>query len=946
MTKKFGKAIVPPVCKTFLLLLMCTLAFSATLLAQSTGSIHGEVLDPTGAAIPGAAVTLTEGSHTLNAQSGPDGVYSFRAVPAASYTLTVEAKGFAPYSSAGVTIDASQSKQLNVSLSIEVEQQNVTVSGQTNSVSVNPDENASGLVLKGSDLDALSDDPAELANELQALVGTSAGPDGGQIYIDGFTGGQIPPKSSIREVRINVNPFSAEFDKLGYGRIEIITKAGSNKLSGQILAYGTDSALDTSNSLVHEQPSYYMYTIQGNMSGPIGKNASYFLSAARDDIQNQSIVDALNPLDTISTLSAALPNPTLSWSFSPRIDVELGKNNTLTLRDYFATSTTTGSGVGVLSLPEQAVNTSIKENDLQAGDTMVVNTHLINELNFQWRRIRNGQDASYFTPAITVQGAFTEGGSSTGVVSDHQDTFELRDYSTATFGTHTLRFGSRWRAYRDANYSTSGANGHYIFQTIAHYLAQTPDQYSATVINNPLARALLVDGAFFYQDDWRWKPNFTLSYGLRLEGQNWIHDHADWAPRLSLAWAPGHPGKTPPKTVIRAGFGIFYNRFIFPCCGTSLPAVILAIHGNGINEQNYVVNNPDFYDPSAPVPPGELSENDESIPVVYSIDPHLRAIQYMQGAVGVDRQIGKQITFNVTYLHHRTIHAFNSNNTTAPLFDPSTYTVIGPRPAVYNYQFQSGATWKQQQITATSSAHFSKLSLNASYTFTDAKSDTQGFLSFPSDEQDPSLDFGRAVWGNHNHFLLLASYSAPYKITIAPYLIAVSGAPYNITIGSDLTGNNQFNARPTYGTCGAADVISTRYGCLDTDPVGKGEKITPYGLGTGPASVVFNVRVSKTIGVGPRIKGENGGANFQGSQSVQGSGLTGGQAPPTKLDATVPRKYSLTLIAAAMNLFNDVNLGSPNGVLTSPLFGKSQSVNLQSEVPGNRVINFQVRLSF
>ena len=945
MMRPFRRVSAPPIHKVTLVLLTLSLAFSVTLFAQSTGSLHGAVLDPTGAVIPGVTVTLTDGSHTLNTQSGPDGVYSFQAVPPGSYALGVQAKGFAPYSSTGVTIASAQSRQLNISLAIAVEQQNVTVSDQSNTVSVNPDENASGIILKGSDLDALSDDPTELANELQALVGTSAGPDGGQIYIDGFTGGQIPPKSSIREIRINVNPFSAEFDKLGYGRIEIITKAGSNKLSGQIMGNGTDSALNTSNPLVHEQPSYYVYTIQGNISGPIGKNASYFLNAGRRDIQNQSIIDALNPLDTTANLREVLPNPSLSWSVSPRIDIELGKNNTLTLRDSFNTSAVRGGGVGTLSLPQQAVNSSNEENDLQAGDTTVINTHLINELNFQWQRIRTGQVASYLAPAITVQGAFTEGGSNTGVVSDHQDTFELRDYSTATFGTHTLRFGSRWRAYRDANYSTSGTNGHYIFQTIAHYLAQTPDQYSATVINNPLARVLLVDGAFFYQDDWRWKPNFTLSYGLRLEGQNWIHDHADWAPRFSMAWAPGHSGKTPPKTVLRAGYGFFYNRFIFPCCGTSLPAVILAIHGNGVNQQNYVVNNPSFYDPSAPIPPSELGGNDASIPIIYSIDPHLRAIQYMQGAVGVDRQIGKQITFNVTYLQHRSIHTFNANNTTAPVFDPKTYTVIGPQPTVYNYQFQSGATWKQKQIIATTSAHFSKLSLNASYTFTDAKSDTQGFSSFPSDEQDPSLDFGRAVWGNHNHFFLLASYAAPYKITVAPLLTVVSGAPYNITIGSDLTGNNQFNARPTYGTCGAADVVSTPYGCLDTDPVGKDEKIIPYGLGTGPASVVFSLRVSKTIGVGPRIKGQNGGISFQGNQSVQGSGLTGGQALP-KLDATVPRKYSLTLIAAALNLFNDVNLGPPNGVLTSPLFGKSQSTISYSGLPGNRVITLNALFSF
>ena len=153
---------------------------------------------------------------------------------------------------------AGQARQLNVTLTIAVQQQDITVNDQTAGVSLNSDENSSALVIKGSDLDALSDDPDELQNELQALAGPAAGPNGGQIYIDGFTGGQIPPKSSIREIRINQNPFSAEFDQIGYGRIEILTKPGSDKFSGHLTSFGNHSAWNTANPLVKQQPSYYL----------------------------------------------------------------------------------------------------------------------------------------------------------------------------------------------------------------------------------------------------------------------------------------------------------------------------------------------------------------------------------------------------------------------------------------------------------------------------------------------------------------------------------------------------------------------------------------------------------------------------------------------------------------------------------------------------------------
>src|SRR6202789_4106761 len=121
-------------------------------------------------------------------------------------------------------------------------------------------------------------DPDELQNELQALGAPAAGPNGGQIFIDGFEGGQIPPKSAILEIRVNQNPFSAEYDRIGYGRIEIITKPGSQKFQGSIGSFGNTSALNTGNPLITMQPSYYLYSYSGNVSGPITKTSSYFFN--------------------------------------------------------------------------------------------------------------------------------------------------------------------------------------------------------------------------------------------------------------------------------------------------------------------------------------------------------------------------------------------------------------------------------------------------------------------------------------------------------------------------------------------------------------------------------------------------------------------------------------------------------------------------------------------
>jgi hypothetical protein len=938
--------------RALLLLFSLALAFPSPLLAQATGSLRGQVLDPSGAVVPGAAVTLTEGPAVLNVQSGNDGVYTFKSIPPGSYTLTVQANGFADLSKTGIVVAPGQTRQQNVSLAIAVQQQDITVTDQKSGVSVNPDENSSALVVKGSDLDALSDDPDELQNELQALAGPAAGPSGGQIYIDGFTGGQIPPKSSIREIRVNQNPFSAEFDKIGYGRIEILTKPGSDKFSGHVTSLGNDSAWNTANPLVKEQPSYYLYFIQADVNGPLTKNASYFFSLFHFDRQNQTIIDAVNPDDPSTSFNQALPNPSSLLVANPRVDFQLGKNNTLSVRDSYVRSVATANGPGQLNLPEQAFNVNNQENAVQVSDTIVVNPRIINETHFQWRRVRNSQVTSYFTPTVTVQGAFTTGGSNSGVARDHQDIFELQNYSTATAGGHTIRFGARLRTYRDANYSTAGSNGNYLFTSIDQYLAQTPAQYQATVIQNPLARAILFDGALFYQDDWRAKPNLTLSYGLRFESQNRIRDHADWGPRFSFAWAPGHLGKTPPKTVVRAGYGWFYDRFTVPnsfASSTGTPYLVQAIHQNGINQQSYVINNPDFFDPNAAASPSTVAGAAASIPSFYDIDHHFHAALSMQGGVGIDKQISKKVMFNATYLFTRGVHQYLTNNVTAPEFDPSTYTVVGPLPAEYNYQFQSGGIYKQNQIIVTTNAQFRHLSLHGSYTFNQARSDTQGANYVPSVAQDPGLDYGRAGFGITNRLFLIGTYSAPHGIIVAPLLAAQSGTPYNLVIGNDLTANNQFNARPTYGTCGAANVVSTPYGCLDTDPVGKGEKIIPYGAGIGPANFVMHMRVSKVIGIGPRIEGSKGAGGPQGGNgSVNGRGLSGAQAQP-KLDASVSRKYSLTLIGGAINIFNIVNLGTPNGTINSPLFGRTQSLAggpFGSPTPANRSVFVQAVFTF
>lgn len=904
------------------------LLLPSLLTAQTMGSLSGKVLDPTGALIPNATIALTQGAKVLTATSTSDGSYHLKSIPSGTYQLTIDALGFAHFSNPQIVITGA--RQLNISLSVYVEQEHVNVTSENAGISVSSDENANTAVLKDKDLDALSDDPDELLTELKALAGPAAGPDGGQIYIDGFSGGQLPPKSSILEVRINQNPFSAEYDRIGYGRINILTKPGSSKLAGDFRFSILNSALDTSNPLVTVQPAYQYYSVAGDMTGPFARSASYFFSGHYWERENQSVINAIDPNNTATTIKQSVPAPYSTMQLNPRIDFQFGKN-IISIRNIFYRTRRTGAGVGALVLPEQAYSNTDQENALQLQDSIIVNSHLINEVSLQWRRVRINQTPDYFLPEVIVQGVFQTGGSSIGQIRDHQDLFEFHNYATLTAGSHVMRLGALLRSSRDANFSTGLANGSYSFQSIEQYAAKKPSLYQSTVIANPLARILMFDGAIFFQDEWRLRPNLNFSYGLRVEGQSRIHDPVNWAPRATLTWAPGESGKAP-RIAFHAGAGIFYNRF-------GMPSLVQAIHYNGVNQQTYVVQNPNFYDPNTAIPPNVLSQASSFNPQIYTLDRHFHASENIQGAMGVDRTLGK-LMLSVNYLYTRGVHQYLTNNISAPIFDPGTYTVTGPAPTSYNYQFQSGGLFKQHQIIVTARARLKKLTFYSGYTFNDAKSDTQGVSSFPSIAQNPRADYGRATFGVTHQLQLAANYTGPFGITFAPFLLAQSGTPYNITLGPDLTQNNRFNARPTYGTCGAPDVISTSLGCLDSNPTGKGESIIPYNLGTGPANVVLNLNITKHFGIGPRR--EAAGSNMQRAGAML-HGTPGKSAP------SAPRRYSLSLTLGATNLFNMVNLAPPNGLLGSPLFGRSQSVAggfFTSPSPGNRTVYLNTAFFF
>ena len=368
-----------------------------------------------------------------------------------------------------MVLTAGQVKRVDIAMAIEAEQQSVTVSDDapTSMVNVEASGNANSIVLKDKDLDALSDDPDELANELSALAGPSAGPNGGEVFIDGFSGGQLPPKSAIREIRINQNPFSAEYDRLGYGRIEILTKPGTDKLHGQLFVQGNDSSFNTGNPFTPSIPSYYSYQFNGTLNGAISKTASFFVSAERRNIENVNawLIPELIEQDSTGAYvdkgasGVDLLNLRIRDNASARVDWQLGAKNTFTIRYGYWDEAEHGD-LNAGSLPTASTHESNTDHTIQMSDAVVINDHAVNESRFQFERQNENHYPDSTDRTISVQGDFTAGGYSGQVYRDHATRLEYQNLTTMTHGAHAIKFGTRLRDTRDANYTTNNRTAH------------------------------------------------------------------------------------------------------------------------------------------------------------------------------------------------------------------------------------------------------------------------------------------------------------------------------------------------------------------------------------------------------------------------------------------------------------------------------------------------------
>jgi hypothetical protein len=682
------------------------------------------------------------------------------------------------------------------------------------------------------------------------------------------------------------------------------------------------------------------------------------------------------------------------------VDYQLSSKNVMTVRYQYWKNNDKDNGIGQFALPSQAFNANSSEHTIQVGDTQVISDRTVNQARFQYLH-----DSSYQAPVnlvingsnnligapigcllltqpcqISVAGAFTGGGNSQGVQTDTEDHYEFQNYTSVNLSKNFVRFGGRFRDNEESTSSTASFNGSFSFPTLTAYQitrqgvqagltdAQIRAEGGGPTLFSisggiPSASINYADLELYAEDDWRARPTMTVSLGLRFETQTGIHDHADLGPRIGLAWGLGR-GKSP-KTVVRAGFGIFYDRI-------PQSSLLMARRLNGIVEQSYTCFDPDFF-PNLPTlgAASGCQPNTNIDP----LDPNLRTPYTVQAGTGLERQLTKNATLSVTYLNSHGVHQIMTRDINAPL--PETYPFgnppVGTRPyesygQVTNvgniYQLESAGIFNQNQLIANFNLRMgAKLMLFGFYTLGYANGNT----TTPMDPYDTAEDYGRSAFDVRHRVFFGGSWTISHGFAVSPFIVANSGAPFNITLPDlDLFGTALYNSRPalTSSTASGSNIFVTRWGTFNATP-GPNDKLIAPNYGTGPGQFTTNLRLSKTFGFGK--KAERSSSGFGGGPGGGPGGMGGGRGgPPPGLGprglgggggggggffgggAPTNARYNLTFSVNARNVFNTVNYAPPYGGLGTTYFGRSNSLvgGFFSSAAANRRIDLQAAFNF
>ena len=737
--------------------------------------LAGTVQDQTGGMLAGAVVTLVGAAPAPDRVLKTDAAGRFKIddVIAGAYELRAEYEGFRP-GLVRLRVGPRAPAQQKLVLQLAALTQEVTVGDKP--VSIDAAQNRNTITVDKkliADLPIFDQDPiSALARFLDPATG------GATLVVDGMEARKVGVSASaIKQIKINQDPYAAEFGRPGQGRIEVTTEAGSEAYHGEANFTFRDGRLNARNAFETTTSPEQRRIFEGSLSGPVGdgKKTSFLATADWRQEDLWAIVYAATPTGTYQTI---VPTPAETLELSGTLNHQIGKKHTLSLRLTYQSETLQNEGVGGTTLPQAASHSSDRETQIVYTQRSILSPKLVNQVRFLYGQDRAPAVSVNQAPKIVVQDAFTGGGAQVdSLETEHH--FTLNESLTWSAGKHLVKGGVlipdwSWRGYTDR----SNYGGTFSFASLNDYSAGKPYLFVQQQ-GDPQLNLLQKIVALYAQDEISVRKNLAVTMGVRYDWQNFFGDNNNLAPRLSFAWAPGTKG----TTVVRGGVGLFNERL-----NESVMADVLRSREG--RTFKYVLLDPGYPDPIA----SGSSLQDEPTSLV-QLQSGLDLPHALQFSVGVDRQVWKGTTLSVNYIESHGSHLMRSRDINAP---PPPLYLERPDPAHgVIRQIESTASQESRSLQVVLRGKFTEyFNGSVQYVFGRAFNDTNGIGSYPANNYDLTGEWSRASSDERHRFDLAGSINGGRWFTIGVAFSARSGRPYTMRIGRDIYNNGTTNARP------------------------------------------------------------------------------------------------------------------------------------------------------
>jgi outer membrane receptor protein involved in Fe transport len=740
-----------------------------------TGIIH----DQNGAVISGAKVDLSVNNisqqSTTTDQSGS---FRFNQILPARYQVQVTYQGFEPVTQY-ITVGQLPPAPLSISMTIASVQAETIVTSETSEVSTESSDNQDSVTLSEQALSNLPVFDQDYVGAMSRFLDPgSVGTSGATLIVNGMEVNNLGVSSSaIKEIKINQDPYSAEFQRLGRGRIEVTTKPGSTDYHGAFNFIFRDAHFNARDPFALIRPPEQRRIYEGYVSGPIrrSKKTSFLLSVNRNDEDLQSVVFAQGPAGTIQ---ANVPAPVRNLLFAAQISHALSDTNNFSVRYSYLGEKTTNQGVGGTILPEAGINYRNMEQEINYSQQTVFSPKMVNNFRLLLGAERQSNASLSRDPKIVVLDAFTGGGAQADQLRTeyHAQMMETLSFST---GKHLLKGGINIPdlSRRGLN-NNINSTGTFYFSSLSDYLQQRPFSFIQQQGNGHVV-FLEKQLGLFIQDEYHLRNNLMVSFGVRYDWQNYFHDNNNFAPRFSIAYAPGKSR----KTVIRSGAGIFNDR-----SGARPIQDILLFNGSRL--RLYVLPNPGYPDPLS----AGASLTGQPVSVT-RLEPNINIPYLIQYSFGVERQLQKSTTLAVTYLGSRGLDQFRSRNINAPL--PLDYLTRPDSSIGVLREIESAGRRVSNSLEISLRGNVTRFFNGmAQYRLASSHDDTSGINYFPPNSYDLSGEWSRSDFDRRHRFELLGTLNPGSLFNLGVSLSLYSGLPYTLTTGLDAFHTGTANARP------------------------------------------------------------------------------------------------------------------------------------------------------